>query len=169
MGDDLVPETDPILTTKCVPWDFKNQTHNADELIARMTRVMHAERGIGLSANQIGVNARLFIMEFDGQVIPCFNPEILQASEELLSATEGCLSFPDLELKVKRPAWLSVSYQDISGNAVHEIVTDIKARCYAHELDHLNGIRFTDRVSKLAVDMAKKRRTKHTRNQNVGR
>jgi peptide deformylase len=167
MADELVPENDPILTTKCVDWDFNNPPRDAEQLITRMTEVMREERGIGLSANQIGMNARLFIMEIDDRVVPCFNPTIVQASEELISATEGCLSFPDLELKVKRPSWLSVSYQTISGDMAHEIMTDIKARCYAHELDHLNGIRFTDRVSKLTVDMAKKRRSKLQRNSNV--
>lgn len=160
MDGELVPETDPILTTRCEDWDFSNPGHNSEELISLMTRVMRDEQGIGLSANQIGINTRLFIMDFDDKVIPCFNPKIIQAAEELVSATEGCLSFPDLELKVKRPVWLNVSYQDLSGNAVHEIVTDIKARCFAHELDHLNGVTFTTQVSKLVLSMALKKRRK---------
>jgi peptide deformylase len=169
MDGELVPETDPILSTICTDWDFSNPLYNPDELIECMTRIMHSEQGVGLSANQIGIDTRLFIMEFDDKVTPCFNPEIIQASEETVLGQEGCLSFPDLELKIKRPSWLSVSYQDISGNRVHEIVTGIKARCYSHELDHLNGIRFIDRASKLSVDMAKKRRAKNRRNNNSGR
>lgn len=169
MDVDLVAESDPLLTTKCNYWDFSNPPHDAAELIARMTEVMRAEGGMGLSANQVGVNARLFIMEVDEIVTPFFNPIIDQASEETVLAQEGCLSFPELELKIKRPIWLNVSYLDISGKPVYEIVTDIRARCYAHELDHLNGVRFTDRVSKLSLDLAKKRRAKLRRNQNVGR
>jgi peptide deformylase len=164
MDNDLVPEDHHALTTTCTVWDFENPPYNAEELIAHMTQIMRRERGIGLSANQIGITSRLFIVDFDGAIIPCFNPEIAQQSLTLVTVNEGCLSFPDLELKVKRPAWLSVSYQDISGNKVDEILTDIKARCYAHELDHLNGIRFTERVSKLSKDMAMKRRAKNRRN-----
>ena len=169
MDNELVPETDPILTTKCSDWDFTNPPHDAPTLIAHMTQVMRAENGMGLSANQIGINVRLFIVDFDGDIIPCFNPVIVQESLTPVLATEGCLSFPELELKVKRPTWISVSYQDVSGNQMDEILTDTKARCFAHETDHLNGVRFIDRVSKLAVDMAKKRRAKNRRNLYNGR
>lgn len=159
----LVPESDNILRTRCDEWDFSSQT-DAAELIERMVSVMRCEGGIGLSANQIGLNHRVFIMEMDSRIWACFNPEVIHVSKEQSIFEEGCLSFPDLRLKIKRPAEIAVKYQDIHGNYQEEELTGILARCYLHEMDHLNGVCFVDNVSRLALTMALKRRAKNKRN-----
>ena len=164
MDANLVSESDPILYTKCKEWDFSNPEYSSEDIIKCMTKVMYDAGGMGLSANQIGINTRLFIMEDrPGEIIPFFNPVVEQASDELIAIGEGCLSFPALELSIKRPKWVSVSYQTTHGVIQYEILTDTKARCFQHELDHLNGITFTKRVSKLSFDMANKKRQKRIR------
>lgn len=159
----LVPEDSDILRTRCDEWDFSSQS-DPDALVEQMISVMREERGMGLSANQIGLNHRVFVMEYGDQVWACFNPEIVSSSEELAIFEEGCLSFPDLILKIKRPAEVTVKYQNQRGDFCEEELTGLVARCYQHELDHLNGICFTDVASKLTLKMATKRRAKNRRN-----
>ena len=124
---------------------------------------MAEEGGIGFSAIQMGLQYRVFAMKIDNEVRFFYNPEILSYSEEYSVYEEGCLSFPELFFKVKRPASISVRFQDNVGNFYEENLTGIEARCYQHEMDHLNGVCFVDRVSKLTLDMAKKKRDKRRR------
>lgn len=157
---ELVAENDRILKTIGVEWDFNNPPADAVEFSEGMLASMREERGIGLAASQIGLNYRVFVMETDGVVRICFNPQVTKYSEILAVYEEGCLSFPDLILKIKRPESISVKYQDATGQIHEEELTALAARCYLHETDHADGVCFTDRVSKLHLEMAKKRRAK---------
>ena len=117
---DLVPENDPILSESIpsynhwVEWD-KPQ---ASELAKLLIENMYHHGGIGLSANQIGIPARAFTMLVDNTPIVCFNPKILEESEEWIYNKEGCLSFPALVLKIKRPKAIAVTYQDQDGQTM---------------------------------------------------
>ena len=129
-----------------------------------MISLMAKEGGIGLSANQVGLNARIFVMKphllEDNTPLTVINPSIDKVSVNQETMPEGCLSHPDLFLKVTRPKGLVVKFLDIQQKECIMELYDLDARCFLHEYDHLAGIEFTNRVSRLKLDMAKKKQTK---------
>ena len=110
---------------------------------------MYHYNGIGLSANQIGIWERAFVMISDmenQETITCFNPKILKESKDQTVMEEGCLSYPDLYLKISRPSSVVVKYED-EGKKIHKIKLDgMIARIFQHEYDHMEGIDFTQRT-----------------------
>ena len=104
--------------------------------------------GVGLSANQIGIEERAFIMMTDletEETITCFNPRILKESNDKVVMQEGCLSYPDIQLEVTRPSSIIVKYED-EGKEFHKVkFTDWKARVFQHEYDHMEGINFLNK------------------------
>ena len=94
------------------------------------------------------------------QVYACINPEVIEQSDELVDDQEGCLSFPGLILRVKRPRWIQAKYTNKHGETVEEKFEGLTARCYLHELDHMNGIRFVDKVGKVSLDKARRKQAK---------
>ena len=121
---------------------------------------MRAKSGIGLSANQIGIGARVFTMYADVKkkdIIVCFNPKIITLSEETVLMEEGCLSYPGLWLKVRRAEGIEVTYENVKGELQEKAMFGLEARVFQHEYDHMEGTNFTKRVSKLKLDLAKKR------------
>jgi len=157
---ELAKENDPILTEITEEWDFEKDGDPGD-LIKEMTRLMFLHGGIGLSANQCGVNKRIFIMGNEEELIVCINPKIISLSDQRILGEEGCLSFPGLWLKVKRPASANVTYQTITGIEKQEEMMGFKARVFLHEFDHLMGITFTERVSDFSLKLAKERRARY--------
>lgn len=151
------------LYCKSSAWDFTNPPADSKVVEAELARLMHTERGIGFAANQMGFLYRVFAMDIGGTAVFYYNPEVLQASDDLVVMSEGCLSFPGIYFKVRRPANVTVRYQDRDGVFHEESYTGLTARCFQHELDHLDGVCFTDRVSKLTLDMARKKRAKNER------
>lgn len=143
------------------PWDF-NTDGDAKQLEKDMIEFMTSTFGIGLAANQIGLTKRVFVMgseTIEGFPKPfaVFNPVILEASKELVLDEEGCLSYPGLYLKLKRPEWIIAQYQDSDG-VLHEIKIDgYLSKCFQHELDHLNGVCFVDRASPMKLNLAMKK------------
>jgi len=159
-------EHTPALKTSSDPWDFEKD-QNPEILEQKMISFMIDNKGIGLAANQIGITKRVFVMgSYNHPEFPkpfaLFNPEILESSEEEILDQEGCLSFPGLWITVKRPAWIKVKYFDSKGIEHQEKYEGYVSKCFQHELDHLNGICFVDRVSKFKLQLAmkKKRKTK---------
>ena len=104
--------------------------------------------GVGLSANQIGIKERAFVMISDMEsldTITCFNPKVLKESKKKVKLEEGCLSYPDIFLDVDRPESIIVKYED-EGKKLHKIRLDgFIARIFLHEYDHMEGIDFTQR------------------------
>lgn len=105
-----------------------------------LTQFMLRAQAIGLAANQVGYNKRVFVMNINGRQYSCFNPEILESSLTKIQMNEGCLSFPKDRLDVARPDWIVVKYYDYLGNETQETLDGLASRCFQHELDHLNGI-----------------------------
>jgi peptide deformylase len=109
---------------------------------------MHHYEGIGLAANQIGMDVRAFAMIRDlenNEVIVCFNPKIVKKYNEVVSCEEGCLSFPDEIINVDRPDKIVVKYED-EDKKEHKIkLSGMASRVFQHEFDHLEGIDFTER------------------------
>jgi peptide deformylase len=136
--------TKRVLHKKAKPVDFRYPQQNL-QLQEQMHKFMVRENGIGLAAPQIGISRRIFVMQFQGQQWHCFNPEIIDTASEMIDFDEGCLSFPGEHCIIKRPRWVDVSYQDHRGHRHSERLDSILARCFQHELDHLDGITMWDR------------------------
>lgn len=161
----LVKYPSPSLQKQLVPFDFDAPVIDPYSLEEAMIGIMVNENGIGLAANQINVDARVFVIKTQnlaGVVLPfaAFNPEVLEVSKEMSLDYEGCLSFPNLFFKVNRPKTILAKFLDRDKKECIIELDGIDARCYLHELDHLNGICFTDRISKLKLDIALKQQRK---------
>ena len=156
----LVKDPNPILKQKAELWDFEKHTDAAD-VEQEMLALMKSKNGIGLAANQVGLLRRVFVMRTaDGREFGCFNPEITSGDDALVEAEEGCLSFPELWLKIKRHTKITAAYLDNTGKQCIIELEGIDARCFQHELDHLDGITFTEHVSDLKLKMARKKQRK---------
>jgi len=141
-----------------------------------MIDIMNKEGGLGLSANQVGFNGQIFVMKAllnkeHGSPIVVINPIIKGISKETEDGPEGCLSHPGLILKIKRPISCIVEFDTLTSDSKNVIhvemkLDDIDARVFLHEYDHLHGIQFMDRVSKLKMKMAEKKLTKKQRKVN---
>jgi peptide deformylase len=127
------------LYQECQPVTFENSLRNL-HLAQKLIQLMLKEKGIGLAANQAGLDLRLFVMYVDGEFFHCFNPEIIEYSEETQEMLEGCLSFPGERCPVTRPVKILAQFYNARGNPDRREFTGIAARCFQHELDHLNGI-----------------------------
>lgn len=154
----LIKEDDPILRQVATPWDF-SLDGDPNDLIRRMAKTMIEKNGIGLAAPQVGISKRIFIMGNDTKLFVCINPEILE-EENVVVDTEGCLSFPNLWLKVKRSDKIKVKYYNALGQEVITEFTGLISRVYQHERDHLDGICFDTRVGPVTLDFAKQKRKK---------
>ena len=130
------------LPAKPVEFQYPLQNHI---LATKMLEIMRMERGIGLAATQVGERRRVFVMEIDGVTKVCFNPEITGSSDNWVDYNEGCLSFKGESCILKRPDAVTTRYQDWQGQVTQEELTGIWARCFQHEMDHLNGITMWDR------------------------
>jgi peptide deformylase len=153
----LIKHPNPILKQQAVHWDFEKDT-GAEALEVDMVQLMIESGGIGLAANQVGLLKRVFAIHLKDQVPFCmFNPYILYGDNDLVLADEGCLSFPELFLKVPRHKSITAMYVDRQGNKRIIELTGIDARCFQHELDHLDGVCFIDNISPLKLALAKKK------------
>ena len=140
----LVPRSHPILGEVANPIVFGSQ-QGIYWLAQKMFKLMKDERGIGLAGPQCGVPLRIFVMYIERNRYVCINPAIIKTHGDKVIEREGCLSFPGEEYNIPRFPEIYVKYQTISGRVIHETMTGIKARCFQHELDHLNGITFHKR------------------------
>lgn len=156
----LVAETDPILKQQAENWDFNNHV-NAAVIEREMLETMKANNGIGLAGNQVGLLRRVFVMKLsNGKELGCFNPWIMFGDNDKIEGNEGCLSFPNLWLKVERHNKITAAYLDNTGKQCIIELEGLDARCFQHELDHLDGITFTEYVSNLKLQMARKKQRK---------
>lgn len=155
----LVSEEHPILRQVMPEWDFKNPPMNAIELASNLVETCRQHKGYGLSANQCGLPYRVFVMGYDTQYVSFFNPKIVSTEGEC-HLIEGCLSFPFLGLRITRPKLIHVEYQDYNGDTKTNTFDGISARCFLHELDHMNGIVYTDKVKPMALQSGMQKRNK---------
>ena len=141
----LTPNTHPILHERVKPC-----SKDLDRL--EMSRILKENMmpydGVGLSANQIGICERVFIMMLNmetEETITCFNPRIIKRYDDNVWCEEGCLSFPDEIINVERPDRIVVKYEDEDGKDHKIKLSGMAARVFLHEFDHLEGIVFTQR------------------------
>lgn len=160
----LIKYPNSILTQEAVAWDFENDS-SAEETADQLIELMLSSNGIGLAANQVGLLKRVFAIKLAGkEPIAMFNPRIISESTTIVECEEGCLSFPNLWLEVKRPKQIESEYFDKYGNQCTITLSGIDCRCFLHELDHLNGICFTKKISPLKLALARKKQQKRKYN-----
>jgi peptide deformylase len=155
----LLEENNPQLLEVSEEWDFRLDG-SPEELVRAMSKFMTDNGGVGLAAPQLGIKKRIFIMGNFTKLVACINPKIVSLSEDRGSDLEGCLSFPDLFMKVKRPTSAVVQYNTVSGELVERELTGLESRVFLHEYDHLIGVTFNQRVGDLSFKMAKDKRKK---------
>ncbi len=162
----IITESDEnfeILHQKIDLFDFNDPPVDPVKLASDLVNTCKEFKGIGLAANQCGLKYRVFVMGTEDEYVAFFNPTIISYSNECSMMEEGCLSFPDLFLKISRPEKIHVKYQDYAGKQKEISFSGITARCFLHEYDHLEGKDFTQVAKPLALKMGKDKRTKLNR------
>lgn len=156
----LYDENHPMLKVQ-IP-EYKSALPNPimELLVKRLKMTMKLYNGVGLSANQCGVFERVFVIGTDQFQIACINPRIIGQAPSTIKAEEGCLSFPGLFLKIDRPDWIDVEFTDETGAVKQMRLEGVTARCFQHELDHMNGIRMIEHAGPVALQMARRKQDK---------
>jgi len=137
-----------VLRQKAKPVESVNE--EIKKLVADMAETMTKNNGIGLSANQVGVLKRVIVISFgqdDRGVLSLINPKIIKKNKKTDVLEEGCLSFPEIYLEIKRPTEIEVEAVNLDGQSVKFNGKGLLARVIQHEVDHLNGILFFNRLS----------------------
>jgi len=150
---------EPVLEKVCSPvvhFDEELRT-----LVRDMLETMYAAPGVGLAANQIGFDLRLIVIDIsggqeEGQQIILANPEVVY-QEGVQREEEGCLSVPDFTAVVERPYKVRVIGQDLEGNSIEKYGEGLLARALCHEIDHINGVLYLDRISAFRRDLIKRK------------
>ena len=190
MSSGLVKGTDSILTQVCKPVDFNNIETDPYILVEIMQAMRVEGGGVGLAAPQLGWDMRLIVIgspnkapsassedseegesERDTEFDQCFfNPEITEYSDKEVYMIEGCLTFPELYIKVKRPDWIELKWETEEGSEVTEKCGGMTARVLQHEVDHLNGILYQTRANRFHLEKARKEveKMKRLRKKNAG-
>ena len=156
----LYDENHPMLKVQIPEYKFDLTNPLMEMLVKRLKMTMKLYGGIGLSANQCGVFERVFVIGTDHFQIACINPRIIGQAPSTIKSEEGCLSFPGLHVKLDRPDWVEVEFTNEMGELKQMRLEGITARCFQHELDHMNGIRMIDHIGPVALQMARKKQEK---------
>lgn len=163
----LIDPNSPILKAPLSEVSFENFKEifhlTPQEVYDNLLETMGHYGGIGLSANQCGLMIRAFVLYTDWykkehQIF--FNPKIIWESEETEMLDEGCLTYPNLFLTIKRPSVIEFTYQDVTGEEKKGKFAGMTARVFQHEYDHMEGKNFTQRVSKLRLDIGRRKAKK---------
>lgn len=153
----LVSQNDPILKISCKDWDFSNPAFDLISFSKELVKFMRESNGIGLAANQVGVPYRIFAMRGAPENFVCINPKIVMPGEQTVLLEEGCLTYPGLLVKIKRPQHIRVRFNTPNGDVLTKQFTGLTARVYQHELDHLDGIVFYDKANRYHREQAFKK------------
>lgn len=135
----LVDKHNPLLRQTMEDFDFSNPPTDPIQLAKDLTETMLHHKGLGIAANQCGLPYRVFALTGE-RITVCFNPKIVFSSEQLVYINEGCLTYPGVIVKIKRPAILRVRFTMPNGETTTTRFEGLSARCFQHEMDHLNGI-----------------------------
>jgi peptide deformylase len=160
---------DPVLRKMCLP--IENIDGDLVTLAKNMVETTLAAPGVGLAANQIGLPWRLFVVNIGVEtdkdnLVTLVNPEIT-AMEGSEIDKEGCLSIPDVIAEVNRANLIEIKGYDLDGNEIRYEATGYLARAFQHEMDHLNGILFWDKLGKMKRDILKRKFKKKIKEQEI--
>ena len=154
---ELVLEDDPILRKRAPLFDFDNPQEDPEKLTDELLDAMQKYEGLGLSACQIGVDLKVFVMRYNGGALAIFNPRIIAYSPETTYIKEGCLSFPGLFFPVERSYGVSTEYYRKDGVKMSGTFVDITAKCFQHEYDHMMGKLYIEYASDYMMRNARKK------------
>ena len=152
----LVYAPHPMLETPAVSVEPDNPEYR-QAVSAHLQKLCRDHKGLGLAANQINLDAAVFVAHVQGDMVTMFNPQVHEASDDKVLMSEGCLSEPGMYLKVKRPDMIKASWEDETGKRSQATLFGMDCRVFLHEMDHLFGIMFTDRVGNTKLKMARKK------------
>lgn len=142
------------LSIPTIPFDFNNPPVDPVALAEKLAKVMKENLGLGLAANQIGIGLSVFAMNSHPEVFVCFNPKIVHLSEEQILLEEGCLSFKNLIVPIKRSKEIRVRFQTPNGETLTKTFNGMSARVFQHEISHLEGKLFYNEANKYHRDKA---------------
>jgi peptide deformylase len=152
----IIKYPNEILTTSTQEFDFANPPINPHDLVTEMLDTMYKSNGVGLSANQVGLPYRVFVMRGNEYNFACFNPKIVSKSDNTTLLEEGCLSFPGLVVKIARSNSVRLRFQTQSGGTDTKTFDGLSARVVQHEMDHLDGKLFYNNAHRYHRDKALK-------------
>jgi len=169
----LIKSNDPRLKQTCPEFDFETgymmedgTVLQAKELYELLRDKLVEHKGVGLSASQLGIMTRAFVIgnpDVPSEIIGVFNPMIVDYDEETVVYEEGCVSYPGLFIKIKRPRGIRVRYRGWDGEAGTTRYEGYTARVFQHEYDHLNGVTFQTRANRYHLDQARSFKNKADR------
>lgn len=156
---EIVVYPDPVLSKPTEPVEVFDE--DLTRLVAEMHQVMIRAQGVGLAAPQVGIGQRICIIDLSmgedpDQLFVLINPRILDSSG-CQKGEEGCLSFPDIITVVERPNHVRIQSNTLAGGLAQVEAEGFLARAFCHEMDHLNGVLFTERVSALKRNLIRKK------------
>ena len=163
MDLELVDYNDPILLQPCHKFDMKNPPFNIVDFSQSLVDKMLEKNGLGLAANQVGIPYSVFAMRGEPENFVCFNPKIVQASEEVIELEESCLSYPGLIIKIERPRHVRMRFTGPNGEVFTRTFANMTSRCVFHEMCHLEGRPFWDGISKTKFNIAKRKAKKYNK------
>lgn len=163
---ELLKEGHPLLKTELSKYTNFKDKEATQKIVDMMVEGLQKFSGVGLAANQIGLTDRVFIMgnsKVTDSLMIMFNPVIVDFSNEQIYMDEGCLSYPNLILKIKRPTEIRLRFDDYTGQTDTLTLKGMSARIAQHEIDHLNGIVFTERANRIHLERGRNKQRIHNR------
>lgn len=153
----ILPFHHPSLSKRPSAVDFETRTPEEIEHLTMLLKDVHKSlQVVGLSANELGIDARVFVVGSNDPLV-CFNPNIIGVSKDYVVMEEATISFPGFSLNLRRPSTVFMTYQDSKGDTVSAEFSGIMARIILHEYDRMEGISFIAHASKFKRDLAMKR------------
>lgn len=155
----LINGNDPILKQPTTPFDFKNPPMDPKELVEQMADIMLESKGLGLAAPQVGLPYSLFLVgngRDKEETMAFFNPKVVDLFGEMVYYEEGCLSYPGLYVKIRRPADVRLRFTDYTGETTTTKYSGLTSRIIQHEYDHLQGITYQSKANRIHLTKAKK-------------
>ena len=159
----LLEPDHPLLKSPLPEITAETEPEDRKELLDNMVETMKHYGGIGLSANQVGIDIRMFVFGDNEHYIPCFNPRIIAYSENKIPMEEGCLTYPGLFVKIFRPEWVTVTFEDENRELHEETFSELQSRVFQHEYDHMEGIDFRRLAGRMTLDIAQRKVKRATR------
>jgi peptide deformylase len=150
----------PMLSVKIPEHTLPLPNKNMTALVKKLKMTMKLYAGLGLSANQCNIYERVFVIGSEDFQFACINPKIIQSSPEMEKESEGCLSYPGLFVKIERPLAINVEFTTETGENKQMKLEGLTARCFMHELEHMNGRSFIQHVKPVALSIAKDKQKK---------
>jgi peptide deformylase len=163
---DLLKSNNPLLRTVSKAFDFESPEISAQELYELLRWKMGELKTLGLSAPQLGIMSRVFVFgnpDEPDSIMPVFNPRIVNFGDDSVVYEEQCSTFPGLFLKIRRPTTIRMRYTNLNGDVETHNFQGMTARVAQHEVNHLDGVLFTDKANLYHLQQAKRRKLKMDR------